>query len=82
MDITQAAQISLLPPLAALAASLVAGPTADALIEAGWPVARVRKAAQLVAFLGPASCLIAAIATDDGIATVGGVPGLLSISWC
>lgn len=71
MDITHAAQISLLPPMAALAASCIAGPTADSLIEAGWSVAHVRKAAQLVAFLGPASCLLAAMAIDDGYITVG-----------
>ena len=74
MNITQAAQISLLPPMAALGASCVAGPAADALIESGWPVARVRKAAQLVAFLGPGACLLAAMAIDDSYATVGESP--------
>ena len=76
MNITQAAQISLLPPFAALAASCVAGPAADALIENGWPVGRVRKLAQLVAFLGPASCLLLAMALDDGYITVGSSPSL------
>lgn len=71
MNITQAAQISLLPPMAALGASCIAGPAADALIEQGWPVETVRKAAQLVAFLGPAACLIAAMSIDGGYATVG-----------
>lgn len=71
MDISHAAQLSLLPPLAALAASSIAGPAADALIDSGWEVARVRKAAQLVAFLGPASCLLAAMAVDDAYVTVG-----------
>lgn len=75
MNITQAAQISLLPPVAALAASIVAGPAADALIEAGWDVARVRKLAQLVAFMGPAACLLTAMAIDDGYVTVGAHPG-------
>lgn len=64
-------QVSLLPPAAAIAASAIAGPTADALIASGWPVARVRKAAQAVAFLGPTACLAAASVTDDGATTVG-----------
>ncbi len=66
-----AGQVSLLPPIAAIAASAVAGPSADALIAAGWPVARVRKSAQAVAFLGPAACLVGAAACDDGPTTVG-----------
>lgn len=80
MNITQAAQISLLPPMAALGASCIAGPAADALIEQGWPVETVRKAAQLVAFLGPAACLIAAMSIDGGYATVGLVTAALGLA--
>jgi hypothetical protein len=49
----------------------VAGPAADALIARGWPVARVRKAAQAIAFLGPTACLVGAANCDDGPASVG-----------
>ncbi|KAK9791572.1 hypothetical protein WJX73_008883 [Symbiochloris irregularis] len=80
MNITQAAQISLLPPVAALAASIVAGPAADSLIEAGWEVERVRKLAQLVAFMGPATCLLTAMAIDDGYVTVGLITAALGLA--
>ena len=40
-------QVSILPPVAAIAVSAVAGPAADALLSAGMPVATVRKAAQV-----------------------------------
>jgi hypothetical protein len=65
------AQVSLLPPVAAIAATAVAGPSADALIARGWPVARVRRLAQATAFLGPAACLTAAAFSEDGPQTVG-----------
>ena len=42
VDLGRAAQVALLPPLAAIAASAVAGPSADALIARGVPVATVR----------------------------------------
>lgn len=51
--------------MAAIAASATAGPLADWLVERGAPVAIVRKAAQSVAFLGPAACLFAAGIVDD-----------------
>ncbi|KAK9822812.1 hypothetical protein WJX81_002343 [Elliptochloris bilobata] len=62
--------VSLLPPIAAIAATAVAGPSADALIARGWPVASVRRLAQATAFLGPAACLTAAAFTEDGPQTV------------
>lgn len=40
-------QVSLLPPVAAIAASALAGPSADALISRGVPVETVRKASQV-----------------------------------
>ena len=64
-------QVSLAPPVAALAASAVAGSAADGLVAAGWPVARVRKAAQCTAFLGPALCLAGAAFVDDAWGAVG-----------
>lgn len=39
--------MSLLPPVAAIAASAIAGPSADSLISRGVPVVTVRKAAQV-----------------------------------
>ncbi|KAF8069573.1 ANTR6 [Scenedesmus sp. PABB004] len=60
VDLMHAAQTALLPPLAGVAASAVAGPAADALIGRGVPVPAVRKLAQCTAFLVPAACLAAA----------------------
>lgn len=71
LSLGQAAQVSLLPPVAAICVSAVAGPAADALIARGWPVARVRKAAQALAFLTPSACLMAAASCDDGPVSVG-----------
>lgn len=65
------AQVSLLPPIAAIGISVTAGPLADGLIERGWPVARVRKLAQSAAFLCPTACLLAAANCDDGPTSVG-----------
>ncbi len=64
-------QVSLLPPIAAIGISLTAGPLADGLIERGWPVARVRKLAQITAFLCPTACLLATANCDDGPTSVG-----------
>lgn len=70
LDLMSAAKVSVLPPIAAIAVSAVAGPTADLLISRGMPVGTVRKTAQCAAFLGPAAGLLGACATDDGLATV------------
>lgn len=53
VDLFQAAQTALLPPLAGLAASAAAGPLADSLISGGVPVPVVRKVMQSIAFLLP-----------------------------
>lgn len=58
--LSEAAHTSLMPPLAGIACSLVAGPTADWLISQGWPVPRVRRVMQNIALLGPAACLLVA----------------------
>lgn len=64
-------QVSLLPPIAAIAVSAIAGPSADALIARGVPVVTVRKTAQCLAFLGPAACLLAASTQEGGPLSVG-----------
>lgn len=68
LDLKSAAGISLLPPLAAILVSAIAGPLADYLIDRKQiKVSFVRKAAQCGAFLGPAGCLLAvSIADVDG----------------
>ena len=71
LNLTQAAQLSLLPPVAAIIASSIAGTAGDALIFKGMPVVQVRKLAQCTAFLGPALCLAGASLTDDSHLKVG-----------
>ncbi|KAL4421893.1 hypothetical protein ABPG77_003695 [Micractinium sp. CCAP 211/92] len=83
LDLAHAAQVSLLPPIAAIAVSAIAGPSADALIARGVPVVTVRKTAQCLAFLGPAACLLAASTQEGGPLSVGLVAlslGLASFS--
>lgn len=58
VDLMHASQTALLPPLAAIAASAVAGNLADTLISKGVAVGTVRKLAQGLAFLGPCTCLL------------------------
>lgn len=65
VDIMHAAQTALLPPLAGMAATAIAGPSADALISRGVPVSAVRKLAQGIAFLVPSMCLIGASQYQD-----------------
>jgi hypothetical protein len=62
VDLMHAAQTALLPPVAGIAASAVAGPASDALIARGAPLPAVRKGMQSVAFLVPTACLLAAAA--------------------
>ena len=47
LDLTQASQASLFPPMAATIASAGAGPIADSLVSRGVPVAYVRKGFQV-----------------------------------
>lgn len=70
LDLMKAAQVSILPPAAAIVVSAIAGPTADGLIERGVDVGVVRKASQCAAFLGPAACLLLACVTENGPFTV------------
>lgn len=81
VDLLHAAQTALLPPLAGIAASGVAGPAADNLIARGVPVAAVRKLAQCIAFLVPSACLLAAAQpSDDTNTTVALITAALGIS--
>ena len=95
LNLTQAAQLSLLPPVAAIVASSIAGTAGDALISKGMPVVQVRKLAQCTAFLGPALCLAGASLADDSHLKVGkhhqhpkfsgmltGRQGVLHAVWC
>ena len=70
LELSQAAQVSLIPPITAIVTSAVAGSSAAKLLEIGWPVGRVRKAAQTMAFMGPSACLLASLGTDDPMTTV------------
>lgn len=60
----QAAQTALIPPLAGIACSAVAGPLADSLISKGLPVQLVRRIMQSVAFLVPTAFLGATAALE------------------
>jgi len=60
VDLMHAAQTALLPPIAGIAASAAAGPSADAALAAGVPLPLVRKTAQMIAFLVPSAILLAA----------------------
>ena len=64
-------QVSLAPPIAALLASGIAGPAADALIDRGVDVERVRKISQCIAYLGPSALLTIASFTDSNWLAVG-----------
>lgn len=70
LDLMKAAQVSILPPAAAICVSAIAGPTADGLIERGVDVGSVRKLSQCAAFLGPAACLLLACGVENGPGTV------------
>ena len=84
VDLTHAAQTALLPPLAGFIASSVVGRGADALLARGLPLALVRKMAQSIAFLVPASlltivCSSEAVANDPTL-SVGLITAALGIS--
>ena len=58
MNLTNASLFTLLPPLANIVVASFVGPLADNAIERGVGVSTVRKGAQAVAFLGPASFMV------------------------
>ncbi|CAD7701249.1 unnamed protein product [Ostreobium quekettii] len=80
VSLANAAELSLLPPLAAITTSAIAGPLADYLISNGWKVATVRKLAQCVAFLGPMVCLACATTSDTGSWKVGFITAALGLA--
>ena len=71
VNLTNASLFTLLPPLGSGLVASAVGPLADNLLEKGWEVSRVRKTAQTIAFLGPATAMVAAAAVDDPRLTVG-----------
>ncbi|GMH37108.1 hypothetical protein BSKO_04981 [Bryopsis sp. KO-2023] len=80
LDLTHASQIALLPPLAGIAVSSIAGPLADFLIGKGFAVSNVRKAAQCTAFLGPLLCLVGATISDNGVVDTVSITTALGLS--
>ena len=58
VNLTNASLFTLLPPLANIVVASFVGPLADNAIERGVGVSTVRKGAQAVAFLGPASFMV------------------------
>ena len=71
VNLTNASLFTLLPPLANIVVASFVGPLADSAIEKGYKVSVVRKSAQSIAFLGPASFMAAACVADNPVATVG-----------
>lgn len=67
LDLAGASHLALIPPVAALLVSVIAGPFADHLLSSGWKVSHVRKLAQAIAFLGPMICLGGATVSNDGL---------------
>ncbi|KAG0590414.1 hypothetical protein KC19_1G097700 [Ceratodon purpureus] len=57
LDLTHAALVSILPPLASVAVTSVAAPLADSYISRGYDVTLVRKVCQTIGFLSPAACM-------------------------
>ncbi|MEW5305532.1 MAG: hypothetical protein WDW36_008066 [Sanguina aurantia] len=80
VDLLHASQTALLPPLAGIVASAIAGPLADRLIGRGVDVAVVRKMAQGLAFLAPALGLLLASTTDDTQVSVAAITLSLGVS--
>lgn len=84
VDLMHASQTALLPPLAGIAASALAGSAADALVQRGVRLPLVRKGAQNVAFLLPTACLLAAsfvpAVADSSAATVAAITISLGVS--
>lgn len=81
VDLMHAARTALLPPMAGIVASAIAGPAADGLLGAGWSVPTVRKLAQSLAFLLPTACLWgASLPLEDSNITVALITAALGVS--
>lgn len=63
LNLTEAAWVSILPPLASIFVTSIAAQFADNLIAKGIDTTRVRKICQTIAFLSPATCM--ALASFD-----------------
>ncbi|XP_077222243.1 phosphate transporter 4;5 [Tasmannia lanceolata] len=57
LNLTEAAWVSILPPLASILVTSIAAPLADNLISTGVETTTVRKICQTIAFLSPAICM-------------------------
>eukprot|EP00268_Persea_americana_P053582 TRINITY_DN6078_c0_g2_i1.p1 TRINITY_DN6078_c0_g2~~TRINITY_DN6078_c0_g2_i1.p1 ORF type:complete len:544 (-),score=88.55 TRINITY_DN6078_c0_g2_i1:281-1912(-) len=57
LNLTEAAWVSVLPPLASILVTSIAAPFADNLISTGVETTMVRKICQTVAFMSPAVCM-------------------------
>lgn len=83
LDVSQAALVSVIPPILSISFAAVAGSLADKLVEMGWETTKVRKLCQSLAFLGPSVCLLGAALSDDAAWSAGCVAlslGLASFS--
>lgn len=58
LSLTEASQAALFPPIAAIVASGIASPVADAMVAKGTPVALVRKTAQVCYLLLCLACCV------------------------
>ncbi|KAH6819174.1 phosphate transporter 4 [Perilla frutescens var. frutescens] len=58
LDLTEAAWVSVLPPLASIFVTSIASQLADNLISKGVETTVVRKICQTIAFMSPATCMI------------------------
>ncbi|KAK6126912.1 hypothetical protein DH2020_039342 [Rehmannia glutinosa] len=58
LDLTEAAWVSVLPPLASIFVTSIASQLADSLIANGVETTVVRKICQTIAFMSPATCMI------------------------
>ncbi|KAI8472147.1 MAG: carbohydrate transporter [Monoraphidium minutum] len=75
LDVQSSSFLTLIPYVAMAAMTPVVGPAADGLAARGWPLTRVRKACQGVAFVGPAACMVACAALTPGAPPGGGGGG-------
>lgn len=83
MDISQAAQVSLLPPIVAYIFGILSGQVADGLISSGWETVKVRKLIQAIACLGPSAFLVAGVMSQDARTEVGCVALAIGVaSFC
>lgn len=76
LNLSEAAWVSVLPPLASIVVTTVASQFADSLITSGVETTKVRKICQAIAFLSPAACMTLS-SLDLGLPSWG-IVGLLT----